>query len=74
MQEGHIGRDAAPGRVDDETQRRRRAGKGEQPVGAAVGSPLPAPPVGTPAAAVPSHGSVRTQRRIHTLMDDIFGD
>jgi hypothetical protein len=42
--------------------------------GAVVGSPLPAPPVGIPAAAVPSPGSVRTQRRIHMLMDDIFGD
>jgi hypothetical protein len=42
--------------------------------GAVVDSPLPAPPVGIPAAAVPSPGSVRTQRRIHMLMDDIFGD
>jgi hypothetical protein len=42
--------------------------------GAVMGSPLPAPPVGIPAAAVPSPGSVRTQRRIHMLMDDIFGD
>ena len=46
--------------------------------GAVVDSPLPAPPVGTlPAAvpaAVPSPCAVRTQRRIHTLMDDIFGD
>ena len=46
--------------------------------GVVVDSPLPAPPVGTlPAAvpaAVPFPCAVRTQRRIHTLMDDIFGD
>ena len=42
--------------------------------GAVVDSPLPAPPVGTLPAAVPSPCAVRKQRRIHMLMDDIFGD